>query len=45
MAKKTNMLNFKLTKTDKKVLTGIAIGIGALALIGASGNVARRFRR
>ena len=46
MAKK-GLLNFnmKLTKKEKKVLKGVAIGIGALALVGASGEVAKRFKR
>lgn len=41
MAKK--LFDLKLTKTDKKVLKGVALGIGALALIGAGGKVAQRF--
>ena len=46
MAKK-GLLNFKmnLTKTEKKVLKGVALGIGTLALVGASGEVAKKFRR
>lgn len=45
MAKKKPLLNFKLTKKDKKFLKGVAIGVGALALVGASGEVAKRYSR
>ena len=45
MAKKnvfSNLFNMRLTKTDKKVLKGVAIGVGVLALVGASGKIAKR---
>lgn len=36
---------FKLSKTDKKIVKGVAIGVGVLALVGASGEVAKRFKK
>lgn len=41
---KRKLLNFniKLTKKEKKVLKGIGLGIGALALVGASGEIAKK---
>ena len=38
-----NMFDFKLTKTDKKILKGTALAIGTVALLGASSKIAKRF--
>lgn len=42
---KKSLFNLKLTKKEKKVLKGVALGIGAVALVGASGEVAKRFKK
>ena len=44
MAKK-KLFNFKLSKQDKKILGTTAKVVGVLALVGASGEVAKRLRR
>ena len=48
MAKKkafSKIFNLKLTKTDKKVLKGTALAVGTIALLGASANVLKGFKK